>query len=266
MKKYYFIAGLHRSGATLLSSILNQNQRFYSGPLTPVLDIMRNIESNIPTIEHYKSSPKPISAHKIISSVIGNYYHDIDCPVIFDKNRDWPRQINYIEQYIGQRAKIICPVRDISEILTSFLTLIHKTYDGINFNVIDIAVIEKEFPLTDYNRCDVILNTFLGNAMRHIQFALDNNLLDRILFVEYKDLVSNPYDTMNSIYNFLGEDIYDHDFDHIQNNNQVEDTGYYNLPGLHDIRSKIEYQSKDPKEVLPKEILERCRGMEFWRD
>lgn len=266
MKKYYFIAGLHRSGATLLSSILNQNPRFYSGPLTPVLDIMRNIESNIPTIEHYKSSPKPISAHKIISSVIGNYYHDIDCPVIFDKNRDWPRQINYIEQYIGQRAKIICPVRDISEILTSFLTLIHKTYDGINFNVIDIGVIEKEFPLTDYNRCDFILNTFLGNAMRHIQFALDNNLLDRILFVEYKDLVSNPYDTMNSIYNFLGEDIYDHDFDHIQNNNQVEDIEYYNLPGLHDIRSKIEYQSKDPKEVLPKEILERCRGMEFWRD
>tara|TARA_Y100000401_G_scaffold32235_1_gene23603 strand:+ start:3080 stop:3880 length:801 start_codon:yes stop_codon:yes gene_type:complete len=266
MKKYYFIAGLHRSGATLLSSILNQNPRFYSGPLTPVLDIMRNIESNIPTIEHYKSSPKPISAHKIISSVIGNYYHDIDCPVIFDKNRDWPRQINYIEQYIGQRAKIICPVRDISEILTSFLTLIHKTYDGINFNVIDIGVIEKEFPLTDYNRCDFILNTFLGNAMRHIEFALDNNLLDRILFVEYKDLVSNPYDTMNSIYNFLGEDIYDHDFDHIQNNNQVEDIRYYNLPGLHDIRSKIEYQSKDPKEVLPKEILERCRGMEFWRD
>ena len=77
MKKYYFIAGLHRSGATLLSSILNQNPRFYSGPLTPVLDIMKNIESNIPTIEHYKSSPKPISAHKIISSVIGEvFFHN----------------------------------------------------------------------------------------------------------------------------------------------------------------------------------------------
>ena len=266
MKKYYFIAGLHRSGATLLSSILNQNPRFYSGPLSPVLNIMKGIENNIQELEYYKSSPRPGSAYKIISSIIENYYYDIDHPVIFDKNRDWPAQINYIEEYIGQRAKIICPVRDISEILTSFLTLIHKTYDGINFNVIDIGVIEKEFPLTDYNRCDFILNTFLGNAMRHIEFALDNNLLDRILFVEYKDLVSNPYDTMNSIYNFLGEDIYDHDFDHIQNNNQVEDIRYYNLPGLHDIRSKIEYQSKDPKEVLPKEILERCRGMEFWRD
>ena len=89
MKKYYFIAGLHRSGATLLSSILNQNPRFYSGPLTPVLDIMKNIESSIPTFEYYISSPKPNSANKIISSIIENYYYDIDCPVIFDKNRDW---------------------------------------------------------------------------------------------------------------------------------------------------------------------------------
>ena len=268
MKKYYFIAGLHRSGVTLLSSILNQNPRFYSGPLSPVLNIMKGIENNIQELEYYKSSPRPGSAYKIISSIIENYYYDIDHPVIFDKNRDWPAQINYIEEYIGQRAKIICPVRDISEILTSFLTLIHRTYDGVNFNVIDIGVIEKEFPLTDYNRCNFILDTVLGSAMNNIHFPFDNNLLDRILFVEYRDLVSSPRNTMKRIYNFLGEVEYEHNLDYIENFNVVADTdiSYYNLPGLHDVRSKIEYQSKDPEEVLPKEILERCRGMEFWRN
>ena len=55
MKKYYFIAGLHRSGVTLLSSILNQNPRFYSGPLSPVLNIMKGIENNIQELEYYKS-------------------------------------------------------------------------------------------------------------------------------------------------------------------------------------------------------------------
>ena len=65
MKKYYFIAGLHRSGVTLLSSILNQNPRFYSGPLSPVLGIMKNIENNIEKLEYYKSSPKPGSAYKL---------------------------------------------------------------------------------------------------------------------------------------------------------------------------------------------------------
>ena len=40
MKKYYFIGGIHRSGSTLLSTILNQNPRFYSGPMSPVLPII----------------------------------------------------------------------------------------------------------------------------------------------------------------------------------------------------------------------------------
>ncbi|NBP58534.1 sulfotransferase, partial [bacterium] len=38
-KKYYFISGLPRSGSTLLSAILNQNPRFYSGPNSPVVPI-----------------------------------------------------------------------------------------------------------------------------------------------------------------------------------------------------------------------------------
>ena len=104
--------------------------------------------------------------------------------------------------------------------------------------------------------------------MNNIHFPFDNNLLDRILFVEYRDLVSSPRNTMKRIYNFLGEVEYEHNLDYIENFNVVADTdiSYYNLPGLHDVRSKIEYQSKDPEEVLPEEILERCRGMEFWRN
>ena len=103
LKKYYFIAGLHRSGSTLLSSILNQNPRFYSGScLSPVLDLMSNIERFLPDHEFYKSSPRPEGAHKVVSSIIDNYYNDVNHPVIFDKNRGWPMHVNYIESYIKQ--------------------------------------------------------------------------------------------------------------------------------------------------------------------
>jgi len=46
MKTFYFMAGLPRSGSTLLSSILNQNPRFYSGPSSPVLGAMYAVEEN----------------------------------------------------------------------------------------------------------------------------------------------------------------------------------------------------------------------------
>ena len=45
-KTFYFMAGLPRSGSTLLSSILNQNPRFYSGPSSPVLGAMYALEAN----------------------------------------------------------------------------------------------------------------------------------------------------------------------------------------------------------------------------
>ena len=40
MKKFYFMAGLPRAGSTLLSTLLNQNPRLYSGPSSPVLGAM----------------------------------------------------------------------------------------------------------------------------------------------------------------------------------------------------------------------------------
>jgi sulfotransferase len=186
--------------------------------------------------------------------------------VVFDKNRLWTKHINYIEGYVGQRAKIICPVRDISEILASFLSLIHKNENGENFNPIDRKVISSAEPLNDRTRCNFMLDGFLKDALDSLRFPFENNLLDRILIVEYKDLVTSPIDTFNRIYNFLEEDYFDHNFNRIENINLVRDSEYYQFPGLHDVRDKLELQFKDPKKLLPEDILSRCDGLEFWRN
>ena len=39
-KQFYFMAGLPRSGSTMLSAILNQNSKIYSGPSSPILGLM----------------------------------------------------------------------------------------------------------------------------------------------------------------------------------------------------------------------------------
>jgi len=78
MKKYYFMSGLPRSGSTLLSSILNQNPRMHSGPSSPVVATMLALESSLSNDELYLAYPKPDQARKIISSVIDNYYSDVD--------------------------------------------------------------------------------------------------------------------------------------------------------------------------------------------
>ena len=155
-KTFYFMAGLPRSGSTLLSSILNQNPRFYSGPSSPVLGAMFAVEQNFLGNELYHGYPKPNQVREIIGSVPHHFYSDIEEPIVFDKNRAWTARVPYIEGYIGQQAKILVPVRRVDEILTSILTMVHRNpfqegQERINF--VDEQLIKTNTPINDYNRC-----------------------------------------------------------------------------------------------------------------
>lgn len=264
-KNYYFIAGLPRSGSSLLSAIINQNPNFYSGPASPVLPLITKIEFDISTHELYCAYKKPLQAHEILSSLIDHYYSDISEPVIFDKNRSWTHHINYIEGYIKTRAKIICLVRSIDEILISFLNIIHKNKNEINFNIIDKSVISQYGSLTDYNRCNVLLDGIITDAVSALKFPFENELSDRVLLVEYNDLVLNPQLILEKIYNFLEEEYYYHNLDFIENKNLVDDENCYGLSGLHEVRTKLQMNPKNNNIILPNDILNRCKDMEFWR-
>ena len=81
----------------MLSSILNQNPRIYSGPSSPVLSTMFVIENHLLQDELYHGYPKPEQGHSIISNVINQFYDDIKKPVVVDKNRAWVARVPYIE-------------------------------------------------------------------------------------------------------------------------------------------------------------------------
>ena len=46
MKTYHFLAGLPRSGSTVLASILNQNPEVYVTPTSPMLDLLVKNQDN----------------------------------------------------------------------------------------------------------------------------------------------------------------------------------------------------------------------------
>tara|TARA_B100000287_G_scaffold192091_1_gene181254 strand:- start:224 stop:547 length:324 start_codon:yes stop_codon:yes gene_type:complete len=105
-KTFYFMAGLPRAGSTLLSTLLNQNPRFYSGPSSPVLGAMYSVHENFLENELYTGYPKPDQVNEIVGSVIRHWYSDVEEEVIIDKNRAWPARVPFIEGYIGQEARL----------------------------------------------------------------------------------------------------------------------------------------------------------------
>jgi len=267
------MAGLPRSGSTMLSSILNQNPRFYSGPSSPVLGAMFAVEQNFMGNELYHGYPKPDQVREIIGSVPHHFYSDVNKPVVFDKNRAWTARVPYIEGYIGQQAKILVPVRRVDEVLTSILTMVHRNpfqegQERVNF--VDEQLIKTNTPINDYNRCMYLLNDggIVYESLNAIMMGFQQNVRDKMHFVDYNDLVDNPKKTMEDIYDFLGEDYYDHDFDSLSNIHREDDLNTYGLGDMHEVRSKVEKTSPSPSSVLPEEILDlyeqNKRRLEFW--
>ena len=275
-KKFYFMAGLPRAGSTLLSTLLNQNPRFYSGPSSPVLGAMYNIHDDFQSNELYTGYPKPNQVNEIIGSVIEHWYSDIDKPVVIDKNRAWCARVPFIEGYIKQEAKIIVPVRRVDEILASILTMIKRNpfkegQPRINF--VDEQLVKFNIPINDENRCQYLLTGQGGivyESLNATKLGVDEGYGDKFHYVDYNDLVNDPQGELNKIYTFLGEDSFPHSFDNLSNQHRENDIITYGLGDMHEVHSKLEKTSLDPSDVLPASVIELYNSnketLEFWKE
>ena len=274
-KKYYFMAGLPRTGSTLLSSILNQNPNIYSGPSSPVLslmDITGDYFFHGKNDELYVAFPKPDSVNKIISSFMHDWYFDVNKPIVIDKNRGWTGAVPYIEKYLQTEAKIIVPVRRIDEILTSFLTMIHRNpfKEGKSrLNFIDSTLVKTDTPINDENRCGFLLKRgILRNCLNSLKKGLEDGHKDKFHFVDYNDLVNDPQGELDSIYEFLGEESFKHSFDNLTNTFPLNDMVNWGLSDMHKVRSKLTKKSAHPDAVLPPSIIELYKRnrvqLELW--
>ena len=273
-KTFYFMAGLPRAGSTLLSTLLNQNPRFHSGPSSPVLGAMYATHDNFIGNELYTGYPKPDSVNKIIGSIIENWYSDIDQPVVIDKNRAWCARVPFIEGYIQQEAKIIVPVRRVDEILASILTMIKRNpfQEGQpRINFVDEQLVKMNIPINDENRCEYLLTGQGGivyEALNATKMGVDDGHDDKFHYVDYNDLITDPQGQLNEIYEFLGEESFEHTFDNLSNEHREDDLTTYGLGDMHEVHSKLEKTSSDPDKVLPASIIELYNhnksNLEFW--
>jgi len=264
-KDYIFVSGLPRSGSTLFKAILNQNPDIHAGAISPVLEVMYYTEKYFNESEQALAYPKPPQQLKIISSVIDNYYSDIDKPIIFDKCRAWPNNVDRLQEYITKTPKILCPVRDVVEILASFIQMIHRNSNQVSF--VDKALIEKGYKPTDDNRCDYLMcpEGIVDQSLYAFGEGFNKGCEKYMHMIEYNDLVNRPEDTMRKVYQFLEIPEYKHDFGNVSHKYRERDDEVYGLSDMHEVRKQVKRTSKRPEEVLSDYVLNKYSGMEFWR-
>lgn len=270
-EKIIFMAGLPRSGSTLLGALLNQNPRIHTEPASPIMDFVMAVNKSVEKNEHYAAYPKQQSVFAVVQSMFQAYYWDVAKPVVFDKNRGWPGQIKGLEQCVVPRAKIICPVRNIDQVLASFLKIANSNPfnpETGKLNFIDHSLLLINKPINDESRCELIMSDkgMIGQCMGAMQDCVKKGFQDRLHFVEYDLLVEDPQQALNNIYEFIEEEPFtDHSFKEIRNEFREKDTEVFSVPTLHEIAHEIQRSKTDPKAILPEKYYKECQGKEFWR-
>ena len=249
MKSYYFLSGLPRSGSTLLKSLLNQNPNIHCSPISPALELLCR---NKDWIERTEMQLSLDQKNNFLSNIMNNIYKNYDEEIIIDNCRAWTSYEDLIRKYINSTPKIICTVRDVAEILTSYIVLL-KSNKSKSF--IDQKIIGE---ITTEKRCETIMNESLGKTLHSLKMGKN------VMFVEYNDLISQPHTTLNEIYDYLGLKRFSHDIENIVNQYQEVDSTW-GIDNMHRVRSKLQKTSRNPYDVLGKELVQKYSGMEFWR-
>lgn len=260
-KKFYFISGLPRSGSTLLCNILNQNPRFHATSTSGVLDMLLAIRNNWNNIVEFKATRNDLAKMRVLRGMLQSFYADLDKAVIFDKSRGWPGFLEMAESLLGHKAKVLVCVRDVRDVLSSFEKLWRKESKSGQISQEKANMLKFQ---TIEGRCDVFLsnNQPVGSAYNRIKDALARGYGDRMHFVFFEELTSDPQKIMRAVYEFIGEDYFDHDFDNVEQTTN-EDDFFHGFKDLHTIRRKVRPVYSDWREVLGT-FAARYEVLNFW--
>ena len=266
-KTYHFLAGLPRSGNTLLSAILNQNPNIYSTPLSPLPNLMWDYINSCVNMEHInRNKENQINAEILLSSFFDTFYKDVDKPVVIEREKGWgtPANLDIIKRFITPTPKIIITVRNVLEIIASFIAM---DSDYLKSNAANSNAFLNNYRSSEDSIAEYLMqpNGDIDKAMLALASAFYPENKGMFHIVEYNELVTNPEKTMSGIYNFLEMPDYKHNFKKIEKVESDNDEVLGLPKNLHDIRKSLS-KSSTSTDILSDYIKHKYSNMEFWRD
>jgi len=255
--KIFFLAGLPRSGNTILTSILNQNPDVCCTPNSVTLEIFKDLFL-LKQTDVFMNYPDHKSLDNVLDGVFNSYYKDWNYKYIIDRGpAGTDGNLKLIKKHLDSEIKIIFLVRPLLEVLASWIDWANKTPN---------SYLRKMG--TPIQACHKLMSAE-GHIVKELKCM--HNLLKpenkhHVHFVNYDDIVDKPKETIKGIYKFLGIPKFKHKF---KNFKQIEVNGLkYNDTifgkGMHTIKTKSLVKTKrDITKILPQEIIDKYGKIKF---
>jgi len=254
MRKLNLIAGLPRSGSTLLCNLLNSNPNFHSTPTSGVLDVVKNIRGTFSHNVSFKTQNRLELMGNMQNGLKGfleGYFHDKN--VVFDKCRGWSNNIQLLDTILGNSdTKIIWTYRNPVEVINSIELQYQKT---ILLENVDESAAPQAFMTLD-RRVGTYTNEggLVSHPVEILRDAIEMGYGDRIFFLSYYDLCNNTQQVMDLLHDFIGEERYEYDTKNLKQTIHEYD-GIYNYKFMHKIKEgEIKYS--ESKIILPQKYID----------
>jgi sulfotransferase len=257
-RSFHFISGLPRSGSTLTAAILRQNPRFHAGMSSPLAGLAEGIISQVSAGSEMASMVSESQRARLLKGLFDSYYADRDEPVIFDTNRAWTANLTMLMQLFPE-AKLICLVRDLSWIMDS----LERQFRRNAFEHTQLFNNPAERS-TVYTRLEALAgaNRLVGFPWHALREACYSESAERIVIVEYDLIAERPAEVFRLIYEFLGEEPFEHDFTRVEYDAPAFDA-QLGLDGLHRVHPEVAPRRRET--ILPPDLFEKYNQLAFWR-
>lgn len=245
----FYQSSLPRAGSTLLQNIIGQNPLFHVTPTSGMIDMMLgarigyngNQEAKAGDTQKWKEC-----FYAFCREGFKGYVGELtDKPYILDKNRAWGSYYSLLNEILPN-PKIIFMVRDLRAILASMEKKFraHPDVDDGTLNNITLKGI------TTHQRVENWLNSHpVGYALNKLHQSILDKTAQNFLLIRYEDLCANPKLTLQSIYQYLNIENFEHDFQHIPQIT-IENDVVHGIYGDHTIRNTLGMLPNDSKDIL----------------
>ena len=256
---FHFISGLPRAGSTLFAGILAQHPDFHAAMSSPVAGLMNSLLEQTGASSEFYQFFDSEKRKSLCRSLFHTYYEDkTDTRVIFDTNRQWTARLHQLVELFDD-FKVICCVRNPAWVVDSFERIYRK-------NPFDYSrMYSPATRLTVYSRCESLIqpNSVIGSAWCSLKEAYYGEYSDRLLLIDYDLLAQHPAQTLHLVYQFLNEPEFDHDFNHVEYQEEAFDSAL-GVKDLHTVRRQVQYMPR--RSILPPDLFQKYAEMAFWKD
>ena len=242
MQQLHYCLGLPRTASSLIMNILNENPRIFTTGTCPMPYFVDACQTRANEVSEFISLDKDVLNKSYINflrqGMRGWFEAMTDKPIVFSKSRIWSEYFPHTFA-IDPNSKYLVILRDLRDIICSFDSLLWK-YPQVPYGFEEKPFYQESFEKRMESYCrDQISN--LGRPLQmlpHLMEVAEKNP-NSFFILQHEYFNEHPRETLQMIYQWLGEPNFEHDFDNIPKSDYYEHDTVYRALVNHKTGSKL---------------------------